>query len=170
MTSQLPTHHSYNSPRSVYEVLQRLHVRPGEAGDEHLTSLYFLTHLPLFMDLTIPHLLAYLLSISCETHRNVHTGFPFLKLRLWLELLAFKVSEYCYAVACAISIGTGSVEAAERLPRQTFLYGVHGKTAFLSLGRSDNQFEVRYIVNTQTFLCSKYRNGYGCVVMQIVQQ
>jgi len=120
----------------VYEVLQRLHVRPGEAGDEHLSSLYSLTHLPLFMDLTIPHLLAYLLSISCETHRNVHTGFPFLKLRLWLELLAFKVSEYCCAVACAISIGTGLVEAAERLLRQTFLYGVHGKMVFMARRRS----------------------------------
>jgi len=29
------------------------------------------------MDLTIPHLLAYLLSIKHETLRNVHTGFAF---------------------------------------------------------------------------------------------
>jgi hypothetical protein len=109
------------------------------------------------MDLTIPHLLAYLLSISCETPQCTYrVSFFFLKLRLWLELLAFKVSEYCCAVARAISIGTGSVEAADRIPRQTFLYGVLGKTAFLSLGKSDNQFEVRYIVNTQTFLCSRY--------------
>lgn len=58
------------------------------------------------MDLTIPHLLAYFLSTRYEGHRNVHMGFALLKLRLWLELLAFEASEHGFAVArSALGLG-----------------------------------------------------------------
>jgi hypothetical protein len=64
------------------------------------SSLYFpLILFLVFTDLTIPHLLAYLLLTRYERHRNVHMGFALLKLRLWIELLAFEASEHCYAVA-----------------------------------------------------------------------
>jgi hypothetical protein len=90
------------------------------------SSLYFpLILFLVFTDLTIPHLLAYLLSTRYERHRNVHMGFALVKLRLWIELLAFEASEHCYAVA-RLALGLDRLDRCGTSTTE-ISYGVFGQ-------------------------------------------
>lgn len=92
-------HLNSGSPRSASEAPLRHLAHAEEVPDKAIISVFSTYTVSRFTDLTIPHLLAYLLSIRYERHRNVHMGFALLKLRFWIELLAFEASEHCYAVA-----------------------------------------------------------------------
>ena len=73
------THHKFGPLRFACEVLLKLPGRIEEADDEHHHCIFPIISFPVFIDLTIPHLLAYLLSIRYERRRNVHTGFAISK-------------------------------------------------------------------------------------------
>lgn len=101
------------------------------------------------MDLTIPHLLAYLLPIRYERRRNVHTGFELLKLRLRLGLLAFEASEHCYAVARS-ALGFDRMGRLDCTSMANISLWCSGQDGVMGLTKSDNLSE-------STILCQYTR-------------